>query len=108
MLELMPSRVTRPVGTEITFSCSYHSNEELTIEFSVEPTTPEPPPSPTYTDSFMRYEWGSKRLKTVFIHPYHRLVICRVRNKEGIAVGEITSMIYPGVLTCSFTKSNNN
>lgn len=98
ILELTPSRVNRSIGTSVTFSCSYHSSEELFIEFTEDPLTPAPPPSISYNDSFVRYEWGSKRLKTLVIHPLHRLVVCSVRNKEGMKVGEITSMIYQGSL----------
>ncbi|XP_059491072.1 basement membrane-specific heparan sulfate proteoglycan core protein isoform X8 [Neocloeon triangulifer] len=98
MLEMIPARVSALPGNEVTFACSFHSNEELKLEFS------EDPPSrgnqtldggPPYQHALDPYQMGAKRLKKVVIRPELRSITCTAHNMEGLEVGSISSMVYP-------------
>ncbi|XP_063241894.1 basement membrane-specific heparan sulfate proteoglycan core protein isoform X7 [Bacillus rossius redtenbacheri] len=99
MMELVPIVVKKPIGSIVTFVCSYNSNDGMNIEFI------EVPPSPTaisngntslqHTHMISRYESGAKRLFTIKVHRNHHSVICVVSDKAGRIVGNFISRIYP-------------
>lgn len=103
MMEMVPSRVHRPIGSVVTFSCSYHSSEQMDIEFQ------ESPPGSNnvnglssasdsqHSHALMRYSWGARRLLPVVVRPDSSAVECRVVNMEGQSVGMLASIIQPGV-----------
>lgn len=99
MLEMIPARVSAQPGHEVTFACSFHSNEQLSLEFSE-----EPPASlgdagadggPSHQHALEPYQMGAKRLKSVVIRPELRSITCTARNQEGQLVGSISSVLVP-------------
>jgi len=99
MLEMIPARVSARPGQEVTFACSFHSNEQLSLEFSEEPPSRGEPASaeggPPYQHALEPYQMGAKRLKVVAIRAELRSITCTARNQEGHTVGSISSMVYP-------------
>nr|CAD7589934.1 unnamed protein product [Timema genevievae] len=98
MMELVPVRVSQPVGTLVSFVCSYNSNEEMNIEFI---EIPKPVVVQTtngnnnlhHTHTITRYDSGAKRVWTVRITRWHKNVQCLVKNKAGDILGTLTSTI---------------
>nr|CAD7195790.1 unnamed protein product [Timema douglasi] len=98
MMELVPVRVSQPVGTLVSFVCSYNSNEEMNIEFI---EIPKPAVVQTtngnnnlhHTHTITRYDSGAKRVWTVRITRWHKNVQCLVKNKAGNILGTLTSTI---------------
>jgi hypothetical protein len=105
MMELVPLRVIATPGTRTTFTCAYRSNERLTIEFeaisSGEPTSTMSRRD-LLSDYVARYSWGASRKWTVVLQDHHSMVACRVRNGQGVTVGQLHALISKGAsLTCS-------
>lgn len=99
MLEMIPARVSAQPGQVVTFACSFHSSEHLSLEFSEEPAaslgdaawgTGGP-----YEHALDPYQMGAKRLKTVAIRPELRSITCTARNSDNHVVGSISSMVFP-------------
>ena len=110
MMELVPLRVAAPPGTRTTFSCSYRSNERLSIEFealnardtaslrvfskrSVMPVAAE-------RGGRQQYSWGANRRWTLVLEARHRMVACNLRNARGLVVGQLTAVIETGSSPC--------
>lgn len=98
-MELVPLRVQEPPGTRITFSCSYRSNERLSIEFAVlkrELPTRVVSRRDLLPDYVTRYSWGATRRWTVVLEQQHRMVACTLSNDRGLVVGQLTAVVNTG------------
>jgi hypothetical protein len=117
MMELVPLRVYDPPGTRTTLSCSYRSNERLDIEFEAltlreserilrkrDVTSPaETTAMATAADRY--YSWGANRKWSLVVEADHRMVVCRLKNRLGLMVGQLFSVIESGSAPCSLTSS---
>ena len=104
MMELVPLRVHEPVGTRTTFSCSYRSNERLSIEFEALKEYPGVrlvSKREILSDYFSRYSWGANRKWTLVLEAEHRMVVCRLKNSRGGVVGQLTAVLNPGLEPCT-------
>ena len=102
MMELVPLRVYEPPGTRTTFSCSYRSNERLSIEFEALKTLETArvfSKRSVMADYLSRYSWGANRKWTLVLEPDHRMVACNLRNSRGFIVGQLTAVIDTGSAT---------
>jgi hypothetical protein len=102
-MRLYPNLVKQPVGSEVDFTCSYHSKEEMTIEFEEVPSVVVPHIGSGngghIGHAVQRYDWGAESVYHLRIHDSHRAVTCTVYSKEGIAMGTLKAMIHhPGLL----------
>lgn len=102
-MRLYPNLVSQPVGSEVDFTCSYNSVEEMTIEFEEVPSVVVPHIGSGNGGPFghdvQRYEWGAESVYHLRIDDSHRAVTCTVYSKEGIAMGTLKAMIHhPGLL----------
>jgi hypothetical protein len=100
MLEMIPARVSAQPGQVVTFACSFHSSEHLSLEFSEEPAASLGDAAwgnggPPYEHALDPYQMGAKRLKTVAIRPELRSITCTARNSDNHVVGSISSMVFP-------------
>ncbi|XP_065349474.1 basement membrane-specific heparan sulfate proteoglycan core protein isoform X7 [Cloeon dipterum] len=95
MLEMIPARVVGRTYSVVSIACSYHSNEELRLEFTEDP--PQQGNMTTqgqqYQHALEPYKMGFKRLTQVVIRPELRSITCTARNMEGRAIGAISSMV---------------
>jgi hypothetical protein len=103
-MRLYPNLVSQPVGSEIDFTCSYNSKEEMTIEFEEVPSVVVQHVGSEHGGhvghTVRKYDWGAESLYHLRIHSSHRAVTCTVYSKEGIAMGTLKAMIHhPGLLT---------
>ena len=109
MMELVPLVVHDPPGARTTLSCSYRSNERLDIEFEALTLTD--------TERILRkrdtaieaavtavevaagagpYSWGANRKWSVLVAEDHRMFVCRLKNRFGILVGQLYSVMASG------------
>jgi hypothetical protein len=102
MMELTPLVVYDTPGSRTTLSCSYRSNDRLEIEFEALTLTD--------TDRMLRkrevtseltaaaagYSWGANRKWSLVVSPEHRMVVCRLKNRLGLLVGQLFSVIASG------------
>jgi hypothetical protein len=100
MLEMIPARVSAQPGQVVTFACSFHSNEHLSLEFSEEPAASLGDAAwgnggPPYQHALDPYQMGAKRLKSVAIRPELRSITCTARNSDNHLVGSISSLVFP-------------
>lgn len=110
MMELIPLRVHEPVGTRTTFSCSYRSNERLSIEFEALKEYPGVrlvSKREILSDYFSRYSWGANRKWTLVLEAEHRMVVCRLKNSRGGVVGQLTAVLNPGLEPCTVHAKYN-
>lgn len=102
-MRLYPSLVNEPVGSEVVFTCSYNSKEEMTIKFEEVPSVVPHVGSGNggrIGHVTQRYNWGAESRYHLQIHGSHRVVTCTVYSKEGIDMGTLKAMIHhPGLLT---------
>ena len=101
MMELVPLRVVAAPGTRTTFTCAYRSNERLTIEFEALSTGKGRPPTTMsrrdlLSDYVARYSWGASRKWTIVLQDHHSMVACRVRNDQGMTLGQLHALISKG------------
>ncbi len=111
MMELTPLVVYDTPGSRTTLSCSYRSNDRLEIEFEALTLTD--------TDRMLRkrevtselaaaaagYSWGANRKWSLVVSPDHRMVVCRLKNRLGLLVGQLFSVIASGFpLSCCYVK----
>jgi hypothetical protein len=102
-MRLYPNLVSQPVGSEVDFTCSYSSQEEMTMEFEEVPSVVVPHIGTGngrhIGHTVRRYDWGAESVYHLRIDISHRAVICTVNNKKGIAMGTLKAMIHhPGLL----------
>lgn len=99
MMQLTPDRVNAVVGSIVRFTCSYNSFEPLIIEFDesfsgVQATSPT-----SYNTAIMMsllsHNWGAEKFWNVEIKLQHEMISCRVRNRDGVVLGTLSSMIHP-------------
>ena len=106
MMELVPLRVLDPPGSRTTFSCSYRSNERLTIEFEALTLLAETEERAISKREVMaegvaaaaagRYSWGANRKWSRVLAEDDRMVVCRLKNSFGLLVGQLYSVIGSG------------
>ena len=99
IMELLPLRVFPAPGVRTTFTCSYRSNERLTIEFEAISTghsLPTMSRRDLLSDYVARYSWGASRKWTIVLQKHHTMVACRVRNGQGVTMGQLHALISSG------------
>ena len=112
MMELVPLRVAAPPGTRTTFSCSYRSNERLSIEFEAlnardtaslrvfSKRSVMTAAAAAERSGRQQYSWGANRRWTLVLEARHRMVACNLRNARGLVVGQLTAVIETGSSPC--------
>jgi hypothetical protein len=103
-MKLYPNLVSQPVGSQVDFTCSYNSKEEMTIEFEEvsSVTTPHIGSGNGGHVGHMvqRYDWGVESVYSLWIRADLTGLMCTVYNKYGFAMGTLKAMIHhPGLLT---------
>lgn len=103
-MKLFPNLVSQPVGSQVDFTCSYNSKEELTVKFeevSSVVTRHTGNGNGGYVGhTVQRYDWGAESVYQLWIRADHTELTCTVYNREGIAMGTLKAMIrHPGLLT---------
>ena len=99
-MELVPLRVHEPAGTRTEFTCSYRSNERLSIEFAAYKT--DTAARRLFTkrevlgDFLSRYSWGASRRWELVLEREHRTVACILKNGQGLVVGQLTASVNTG------------
>nr|QYB17310.1 heparan sulfate proteoglycan [Laodelphax striatellus] len=99
MLGMMPMRVMARPGAVVRFNCSYHSLEQLSITFEEAFCPPLnyseslTAASSPFSSRIYRYYLGSERILDLKIQHGHKMITCKVRNRQGIVVGSLSSLI---------------
>ncbi|XP_021927336.1 basement membrane-specific heparan sulfate proteoglycan core protein isoform X6 [Zootermopsis nevadensis] len=96
-MKLFPNLVSQPVGSQVDFTCSYNSKEELTVKFeevSSVVTRHTGNGNGGYVGhTVQRYDWGAESVYHLWIRADHTELTCTVYNREGIAMGTLKAMI---------------
>lgn len=92
-LELSPSKVIAPPGTEIQFVCKYHSHEELKIVIR----EVGKPLIFRNSDLYSSCHFGAQKQFHTRVSSVPTVIQCYVKNMDDYIVGVIISRIYPGL-----------
>ncbi|XP_065222037.1 basement membrane-specific heparan sulfate proteoglycan core protein isoform X4 [Planococcus citri] len=102
-IKLSPLKIIRPIGSRVTFTCSYESSERLFIRFVKNYTTNNEILLKDTTDLLMsqitytKLE-GQKSVQIV-IEPNLQFIICQVVDENGLIFGTINAKIFPDTPT---------
>lgn len=111
-MELVPMKTHAASGQVVNFACAYFSTERLEIDIqpvggrkagaiaagtstSLTSQSKMLMLGPPVRDMLDRFPWGSRRSLALVIEPDHRQVKCRVTNKDGLVLGELTALVQP-------------
>lgn len=91
MMELNPTFVRAPVGTNIEFCCKYYKTERLDI------LVYENGIAINRESKYMRCEHQYTRTWLTKVSNKTTIVQCMLQNKQNLTLGLLTAYIYPGL-----------
>ncbi|KAJ8967223.1 hypothetical protein NQ314_003001, partial [Rhamnusium bicolor] len=91
-MEMTPSKVVAPIGTQIPFTCKYRSRSSSDLYITIEPLSFH-----DYKET--RYPGGAQITFYHVVGCTRQKIRCVVHNKQGRQVGVINVFVYPAGVT---------
>lgn len=98
-LELTPSEVIAPIGTQVMFTCKYHKELSPDLYISIESLV-----YVVYDLKERRYSGGAETSFYIVVGIIQQTIRCVVRNKDMQEVGSIKAFVSPGLKINQSTK----
>ncbi|XP_050533162.1 basement membrane-specific heparan sulfate proteoglycan core protein-like isoform X14 [Daktulosphaira vitifoliae] len=100
-LKLIPTNtIVKPVGSIVNFTCSYKSATPM--EIHIEERYADDVSNTVVLDNnqygpYNNFTNGASRVVSVRIKSYLTMVICSIRNSDGLQLGQISTIIRPDI-----------
>lgn len=91
-MEITPSKVNAPIGSQVLFTCKYWSSSASHLYISVDSLN-------VFEVKETRYDEGAQLTFHYVVSCNQQTVTCIVRNKNNFEVGRINVLVSPGLNT---------